>query len=418
MLKYFVWVVRDLSVPGIVFAMILAFMSLFDVKNQKRAVMFGSIAGLFGAVAVAVIRHFYLVRDKKILIFNLYLGGILLVSALIYVLFNFGILRKKNPKISNIVLNVTGLLLSASLLIYYLPTDLLYPFHFLIKGQSVFSTDYLFKLIGFCFGILLVFLSVLCVFKILANLSVGYTRIFSIFVFAMNFLVVFPYIINQLLIRRWIRLSRNFRNMNRFFSNHGNLFLFAVFAVLLVIAFVLFYKSFHNVEPYSNPAEHRKIRAKCRNQRRWVFALFFVGALSVVNLTALQKISKKEVRLSAAESFALNGDIVSVPVERVSDGNLHRFEYKTPDDVGIRFIIIQKNAFAFGIGFDACEICGATGYYQKGNQVICKLCDVVMNINTIGFKGGCNPIPLPYVIEDGEIRINIKDLEVEKRRFR
>lgn len=137
-----------------------------------------------------------------------------------------------------------------------------------------------------------------------------------------------------------------------------------------------------------------------------------------MNLTALQKISKKEVRLSAAESFTLSGDIVSVPVERVSDGNLHRFEYKTQDEVGIRFIIIQKNAFAFGIGFDACEICGATGYYQKGSQVICKLCDVVMNINTIGFKGGCNPIPLPYVIEDGEIRINVKDLEVEKRRFR
>ena len=61
------------------------------------------------------------------------------------------------------------------------------------------------------------------------------------------------------------------RNMNRFFSNHGNLFLFAVLAVLLVIAAALFYKSFHNVEPYSNPAEHRKIRAKCRNQRRCVF---------------------------------------------------------------------------------------------------------------------------------------------------
>ena len=41
-----------------------------------------------------------------------------------------------------------------------------------------------------------------------------------------------------------------------------------------------------------------------------------------------------------------------------------------------------------------------------------------MNINTIGFKGGCNPIPLPYEIVDGIIRVNVKDLEVEKKRFR
>lgn len=418
MLKYFVWVVRDLAAPGIVYALILALTVLFDTSRQKKAVLFGSLAGLLGAVLVAFLRHFYLVRDKKMLIFNLYLGGILLVSSLVYFAFNFGILHKKNPMINSIVLNLAGSLFSAGLFIYYLPADLLYPFHFLIKGQSVFSTDYLFKLIGFCFGLVLVFLLVLSVYKVLANLSVGYSRALSLFVYVMNFLIVFPYIINQMLIRRWIRWNRGMRNMNRFFSNHGNLFLFAVLAVLLVIAAALFYKSFHNVEPYSNPAEHRKIRAKCRNQRRWVFAFLLVGTLSVVNLTALQKISKKEVRLSAAESFTLSGDIVSVPVERVSDGNLHRFEYKTSDEVGIRFIIIQKNAFAFGIGFDACEICGATGYYQKGSQVICKLCDVVMNINTIGFKGGCNPIPLPYVIEDGEIRINVKDLEVEKRRFR
>ena len=26
-----------------------------------------------------------------------------------------------------------------------------------------------------------------------------------------------------------------------------------------------------------------------------------------------------------------------------------------------------------------------------------------MNINTIGFKGGCNPIPIEYTIKDGYI---------------
>jgi uncharacterized membrane protein len=46
------------------------------------------------------------------------------------------------------------------------------------------------------------------------------------------------------------------------------------------------------------------------------------------------------------------------------------------------------------------------------------LCDVVMNIATIGFPGGCNPVPLKYRASDGGLIIDTKDLEAEKRRFR
>ena len=59
---------------------------------------------------------------------------------------------------------------------------------------------------------------------------------------------------------------------------------------------------------------------------------------------------------------------------------------------------------------DACDICGETGYYEKNGQVVCNLCDVVMNINTIGFKGGCNPIVIDYSIENGHIVVPIDGL--------
>ena len=65
-----------------------------------------------------------------------------------------------------------------------------------------------------------------------------------------------------------------------------------------------------------------------------------------------------------------------------------------------------------------CDICGASGYYQRGNQVVCILCDVVMNIATIGFAGGCNPVPLKYEIIDGNMVIRPAHLEAEKGRFK
>ncbi|OCG45293.1 hypothetical protein A9G35_06565 [Gilliamella sp. Choc5-1] len=84
----------------------------------------------------------------------------------------------------------------------------------------------------------------------------------------------------------------------------------------------------------------------------------------------------------------------------------------------VRFIVIKKSENAYGVGFDACDICGASGYYQRGNQVVCILCDVVMNIATIGFSGGCNPVPLKYEIIDGNMVIRPANLEAEKNRFK
>ena len=42
---------------------------------------------------------------------------------------------------------------------------------------------------------------------------------------------------------------------------------------------------------------------------------------------------------------------------------------------------------------------------------MCKLCDVVMNKGTIGFKGGCNPIPVKYIVHDRKIKIALSDLD-------
>jgi uncharacterized membrane protein len=73
-------------------------------------------------------------------------------------------------------------------------------------------------------------------------------------------------------------------------------------------------------------------------------------------------------------------------------------------------VIKKPNASSYGIGLDACDICGETGYYEKDDKVVCNLCDVVMNINTIGFKGGCNPIIIDYSISDGYIIVPIDGL--------
>ena len=40
-----------------------------------------------------------------------------------------------------------------------------------------------------------------------------------------------------------------------------------------------------------------------------------------------------------------------------------------------------------------------------------------MNINTIGFKGGCNPIPVEYSVMDGNIVIPLEALLEHESEF-
>ena len=100
----------------------------------------------------------------------------------------------------------------------------------------------------------------------------------------------------------------------------------------------------------------------------------------------------------------------------VSDGNLHRFELQD-DGVSVRFIVIQKADRTLATAFDACQICGTQGYYQKGPEVICRNCGSDIVISTIGTKGGCNPIPLDSHVDGATLVIDADALEPGARIF-
>lgn len=120
---------------------------------------------------------------------------------------------------------------------------------------------------------------------------------------------------------------------------------------------------------------------------------------------------------SEPEEYSLVDGVATIPFSQVEDGHLHRFAYTAADGTEMRFIIILKNGGAYGVGLDACETCGDAGYYEQDGKIICKRCDVAINLATIGFKGGCNPIPFPYQVDDGAIIIHAADLDALSAHF-
>jgi high-affinity iron transporter len=154
----------------------------------------------------------------------------------------------------------------------------------------------------------------------------------------------------------------------------------------------------------------RKVRSQSRRERLWMVASCSASAVFILLITAEFIYARQSTALSNSEQVTLQNDAVRIPVAHVSDGNLHRFEL---DDNGIhvRFIAIEKPDHTIATAFDACNICGTQGYYQKGPEVICRNCASAIVISTIGVKGGCNPIPLASHVEGDTLVVPASSLE-------
>jgi uncharacterized membrane protein len=114
-------------------------------------------------------------------------------------------------------------------------------------------------------------------------------------------------------------------------------------------------------------------------------------------------------RPSPAQSLAAVNDEVEIPLSDLTDSSLHYFTARVGNDT-VRFLVIHKTNGDYATALDACQICGAKGYRQEGQNVVCRNCGAVIYIPSIGEKGGCNPIQLKSRVEGGEVIVNLADL--------
>jgi uncharacterized membrane protein len=220
-----------------------------------------------------------------------------------------------------------------------------------------------------------------------------------------------------MLVRGMLPRSRNLTRALIFVLERDNFFLYAQMVIWGGLALLQIIRARLTKPLGANPALVRKARADLRLQL--VLGVLVIAAFGAIfgSVTALKAYSERGPNIAEPLTVEAKDGLIELDLTIVGDGKLHRRQYLTKSGVMTRFIVIRKSDRAYGVGLDACDICGATGYYQRGDQVICKLCDVVMNKITIGFPGGCNPVPLDFRLEGGKIVIEAANLEKERRRF-
>ncbi len=161
----------------------------------------------------------------------------------------------------------------------------------------------------------------------------------------------------------------------------------------------------------------RRANWSAKRERLWMAASCFASGLFILAITAEFIYAKSSTGLSPATTIEVANGMAHIPVAVVSDGNLHRFSIVS-DGATVRIIVILRPDKTIATAFDACQICGNQGYYQKGPNVICRNCASAIFVPSIGVHGGCNPIPLESKVESDQLVIPADKLFGGARLFR
>jgi high-affinity iron transporter len=166
----------------------------------------------------------------------------------------------------------------------------------------------------------------------------------------------------------------------------------------------------------ASPAERRKALWNAKRERLWMGSVYTFSFLFIAMVTAEFVYAKNATGLSPATQITFSEGRVRIPLSQVADGDLHRFEAKE-NGTDIRFWLYKKPDGKIATVFDACEICGAVGFYKHGNGVVCKNCSAPINPQSLGTQGGCNPVPLKATQTRDSIIIEEADIAAGTRMF-
>jgi len=196
----------------------------------------------------------------------------------------------------------------------------------------------------------------------------------------------------------------------------NDLFFFVTIVALAALMVLFDAKRREPVAESASPAARRKAAWSARKERLWMTSVYTFCFLFIGMVTAEFVYAKNASALSPATEVSFTNGQVRIPLAQVSDGDLHRYEAQEKG-VEIRFWLYQKPDGKIATVFDACEICGAVGFYKSGNGVVCKNCAAPINPQSVGATGGCNPIPLKATQTTDSVIIQEADIAAGSRVF-
>lgn len=67
-------------------------------------------------------------------------------------------------------------------------------------------------------------------------------------------------------------------------------------------------------------------------------------------------------------SVTAKDQMVSIDINKVNDGHLHRFAYRTKKGTQVRFIVVLKGGSAYGVGLTAVKSAGRQAILKEKDK--------------------------------------------------
>ncbi len=422
MLERYVAVVGGMTLPFLLLAALAVVLNPAVPQGWPRASRWraGSVlVGLLAGTVFAILRATAVLTQRTMVNIPTLIACVI-ADALLMVVLALNV-RRRSWGLEGRLAAVTNASACAALALAFfraVPQTVLQLTAFIEPGESTFSSEMLMRLLGFLLGWAAIAVLAFTYYRASRRAPVWLTRLgvltlgIMVLLFHLTELVATLHSVHRVQLN-----STAFRVITWLTNNSQGVVLITAAALFLVPLAAAFLAALGRVPDQPNPARRRAVVSSRRRTRRWVMASA-IGFAALVATRTIGVAKANEVpTLSDPEPYTLDDDLARLPIDILQDGHLHRYAYTASDGVEVRFIVVLKNGGAYGVGLDACENCGPSGYYEKDGKVICKRCDVAINPATIGFKGGCNPIPLDFDVDGGDLTIRVADLEAASKVF-
>ncbi|HEU4402118.1 MAG TPA: Fe-S-containing protein [Candidatus Polarisedimenticolia bacterium] len=163
--------------------------------------------------------------------------------------------------------------------------------------------------------------------------------------------------------------------------------------------------------------DRRLALAALRRERLWrrLFAVAGIAVIGSLGVSYAFSRLPRGIDPPAMLEAGASGE-VRLAKAGLDDGHLHRYGVVV-DGTVVRFFVMTSRGKVVP-AFDACQVCGAFGYIERKGRLVCLACAADINPGTLGIGGGCNPLPLPYRDDGGDLVIKVDDLRGQARVFR
>jgi high-affinity iron transporter len=413
MLQAFIITLREGVEAALIVGITLAYLAKIGRNDLRKSVYAALAAAFIGSIGVAVVLSRFRLNE------DIFEGWIMLVAA-VFVVTMIIFMMKTGRKLKGEIESKVGLFARGDAWLG------LFAFVFLmvlregaetvlILSAVTLNSSELMSFIGTVMGIIVAVLFGVMFVK--GSVKINLQKFFKVTT-AILFLVA-----GQLVISGLHELSENgvLPSSRQEMAIIGpivrNDFFFFITILALAALMVLFeMKSRQPVALPETSAARRKALWTTRRERLWMASVYIFSFAFIVMVTASFIYEKSASALSPATEVTFVEGKVSIPLKDVYDGELHRYEAKE-GGVEVRFWLYQKPDGKIATLLDACEICGAVGFYKGSNGVICKNCAAPINPQSVGMPGGCNPIPLKAQVTDDAVIVSEADIAAARHYF-